>query len=100
MASIGAVHERKEYVMKRLFAAVLAFACVVGASTSGLARGGFAHGAGLSGRSGFTRNPTTLLGNPAPQMPVFESRSPAPLPSPAQAPVINGPLSQPALRGM
>ena len=81
--------------MKRLFAAVLAVACVVGASTSGLARGGFGHGAGLSGRSG-----TTHLGNPAPQMPVFESRSPAPLPSPAQAPVINGPLSQPALRGM
>ena len=86
--------------MKRLFAAALAVACVVGASTSGLARGGFAHGAGLSGRSGFTRNPTTLLGNPAPQMPVFESRAPAPLPAPTQAPVINGPMSQPTFRGL
>jgi hypothetical protein len=45
------------------------------------------------------RNPTTLLGNPAPQMP-FESRIPAPLASPSQAPVINGPMSEPAFRGM
>ena len=86
--------------MKRLFAAVLAVACVAGTSTSGLARGGFAHGAGFSARGGFARNPTTLLGNPAPQMPAFENRIPAPLVSPSQAPVVNGPLSQPALRGM
>jgi hypothetical protein len=81
--------------MKRLFAAVLAVACVAG-STSGFARGGMGHGAG--GRGGFARNPTTLLGNPAPQMPTFQSRIPAPLTSPSQAPAINGPLSQPALR--
>jgi hypothetical protein len=34
-----------------------------------------------------------------PQMPAFESRIPAPLASPSQAPVINGPMSQPAFRG-
>ena len=64
--------------------------------------GGFGGGAhmGGGGRSGFVRNPTTLLGSPAPQMPAFENRSPAPLPSPAQAPLVNGPMSQPAFRGM
>jgi hypothetical protein len=82
--------------MQRLFAAVLAVTCVVG-STPSFARAGFAHG---SGRGGFVRNPTTLLGAPAPQMPAFENRIPAPLSAPAQAPIVNGPLSQPALRGM
>ena len=64
--------------------------------------GGFAGGAhmGGGGRSGFVRNPTTLLGSPAPQMPAFENRSPAPLSSPAQAPLVNGPMSQPAFRGL
>jgi hypothetical protein len=79
--------------MQRLFAVVLAVTCVV-ASTPSFARAGFAHG---SGRGGF---PSTVLGAPAPQMPAFENRIPAPLPSPAQPPTINGPLSQPALRGM
>ena len=88
--------------MKRVFAAVLAVACVVG-STPGFARGGFAHGAGFaqgSGRGGLARNPAALLGAPAPQMPAFENRIPAPLAAPQQAPVINGPMSQPSLRGM
>ena len=64
--------------------------------------GGFGAGAhmGGGGRGGFVRNPTTLLGSPAPQMPAFENRIPAPLSSPAQAPVVNGPMSQPAFRGM
>ena len=64
--------------------------------------GGFGAGAhmGGGGRGGFVRNPTTLLGSPAPQMPAFENRSPAPLSSPAQAPIVNGPMSQPAFRGM
>jgi hypothetical protein len=81
--------------MKGVFAAVLAVACVVG-STAGFARGGFAHGAGLVhgfGRGGVVSNPTTLLGAPPPQMPVFENRIPAPLPPPPQAPIINGPCS-------
>ena len=81
--------------MKRLFAAVLAVTCVAG-STSGFARGGMGHGARRSSR--LCAQSTTLLGNPAPQMPTFQSRIPGPLTSPSQAPVINGPLSQPALR--
>jgi hypothetical protein len=48
--------------MKRVFAVVLAAACVVG-STPSFARGGFGHGGGF--RGGFVRNPTTLLGSPA-----------------------------------
>ena len=59
--------------------------------------GGFGGGAG---RGAFVRNPTTLLGSPAPQMPAFENRVPAPLSSPAQAPNINGPMSQPTFRGL
>jgi hypothetical protein len=74
-----------------------------GLTADALARGGgFGGGAhmGGGGRSGFVRNPAALLGSPAPQMPAFENRSPAPLASPGQAPVVNGPISQPAFRGM
>jgi len=77
--------------MKHVFAIVLATACIVG-STPSFARGGFGLGGGFLG--GFVRNPTTLLGSPARQTPVFQSRIPAPLASPAQAPVINGPLAR------
>ena len=80
--------------MRRLLAAMLALACVVG-STPSFARTGAAHGVG---GGGLRRNPTTLLGAPTPQMPTFENRIPAPLAAPAQAPIINGPVSQPALR--
>jgi hypothetical protein len=59
--------------------------------------GGFSAGAG---RGAFVRNPTLLLGSPAPRMPTFENRIPAPLSSPAQTPVINGPTSETAFRGM
>jgi hypothetical protein len=65
--------------------------------------GGGGHGGGFGGGAhmgGGVRNPTTLLGSPAPQMPAFENRIPAPLSSPGQAPVVNGPMSQPAFRGM
>jgi hypothetical protein len=86
--------------MKSLFAAMLALACMVG-STDGFARGpglggahGFAHSGAGTGRGQFD------FGNPAPQMPTFENRIPAPLAAPQQAPVINGPMSQPSLRGM
>ena len=68
-------------IMKRVFAVVLAAACVVG-STPSFARGGFGHGGGF--RGGFVRNPTTLLGSPAPRMPAFQNRIPAPLAAPAQ----------------
>ena len=78
--------------MRRLLAAALVLS-VIG-STSSFARGGPAHGSG----GGFRHDPTILLGSPAPQVPTFENRIPAPLPPPAQAPIINGPVSQPALR--
>jgi len=80
--------------MQGLFAAVLAAACVVG-STPGFARNAGHH----AGRGGFVHDPTTLLGPPAPT-PTLGNRIPAPLPPPAQAPIVNGPVSQPALRGL
>ena len=79
--------------MKCFLAVVLAVACVA-SSTSAFARGGVGHFGGDRGV-----NPA-FFQNPAPQMPAFESRIPAPLASPSQAPVINGPMSQPAFRGM
>ena len=81
--------------MQRLFAVVLAAACVVG-STPVLARGGGGgHG---GGRGGFVRSGPIVV-NPAPQIP-FENRIPAPLAAPAQAPVVNGPMSQPSFQGL
>ena len=70
---------------------VLVAACVVGAATSAFAR---SRGGGHAG----VRAPVILSG-PGPTRP-FVSRIPAPLPPPAQAPVINGPISQPAFRGL
>ena len=95
--------------MTRKITIVLAMAAALtgGLTADAFARGGgggggFGAGAhmGGGGRGGFVRNPTTLLGSPAPQMPAFENRIPAPLSSPAQAPLVNGPMSQPAFRGM
>jgi hypothetical protein len=43
---------------------------------------------------GFSRNPSTLLGTQAPTTPTFQSRIPAPLAAPAQAPAINGPSAR------
>jgi hypothetical protein len=96
--------------MLRKIMVVLAITAALsgGLTTDALARGGGGgHGGGFGGahmggggRSGFVRNPATLLGSPAPQMPAFENRSPAPLSSPAQAPIINGPMSEHAFRGM
>ena len=81
--------------MQRLFAVVLAVACVVG-STPVLARGGGGgHG---GGRGGFVRSGPIAV-NPAPQIP-FENRIPAPLAAPERAPVINGPMSQPSFQGL
>jgi hypothetical protein len=59
--------------MKRVFAVLLATACVL-ASTPGFARGGLGHGGGFANRGGFVRNPTTL--------------------PPVQPPVINGPSAR------
>jgi hypothetical protein len=84
--------------MKRLFIAVSVVACVAG-STSVFARGGMGYGVGLAGRGSHAFNPARFQ-NPAPQMPAFQNRIPAPLASPEQAPLINGPISQPAFQGM
>jgi hypothetical protein len=81
--------------MQRLLAAILLAAACVVAATPGFARGGvggFAHAAG----HGFGRGSVPLFVEPPPQMPALENRIPAPLPSPSQAPIINGPLSQPS----
>jgi hypothetical protein len=97
----GETERRRNAIMQRLFAVVLALACVVG-STPGFARGlghaGFGHVAlGQAGNRGFVPG---LTDAPTPQMAPAESRIPAPLPPPEQAPVINGPMSQPAFRGL
>ena len=89
---------------KTMIVLAAAAALTGGLTADAFARGGGGgHGGGFGGGAhmgGGVRNPTTLLGSPAPQMPAFENRIPAPLSSPAQAPVVNGPMSQPAFRGM
>ena len=89
---------------KTMIVLATATALTGGLTADAFARGGGGgHGGGFGGGAhmgGGVRNPTTLLGSPAPQMPAFENRIPAPLSSPAQAPVVNGPMSQPAFRGM
>ena len=77
--------------MQRIFAIALTAACVVGAAAPAFARN--------AGHAGPVSDPTVLLA-PSPAMPALENRIPAPLPEPAQAPTINGPLSQPAFRGL
>jgi hypothetical protein len=79
--------------MRRLLVVLLATASVV-ASAPGFARDGHD-----GGRAAHMRDPTTMLA-PAPPTGIIENRIPAPLPPPAQAPVINGPVSQPAFRGL
>ncbi|HEY4858819.1 MAG TPA: hypothetical protein VII14_02655 [Xanthobacteraceae bacterium] len=81
--------------MKRIFAVLLGTACVLG-PTAGFAQGGFGHGGGFApgpGSGPVMRDPG-LFAPVAPPVPTFESRIPAPLPPPAQPPVINGPLSE------
>jgi hypothetical protein len=87
-------------MQRLLLAAVLAMTCLV-AATPGFARGGgFGHGGGFArGTGGFVRNPTALFPN-APQGSAVQSRIPAPLSAPSAAPTINGPMSQPAFRGL
>jgi len=83
--------------MKPIFIMVLGTgtACVLG-PTAGFAQGGFGHGGGFApepGRGAVMRDPG-LFAPVAPPVPTYESRIPAPLPPPAQPPVINGPLSE------
>ena len=83
--------------MKPIFIMVLGTgtACVLG-PTAGFAQGGFGHGGGFApepGSGAVMRDPA-LFAPVAPPVPTYESRIPAPLPPPAQPPVINGPLSE------
>jgi hypothetical protein len=71
--------------MKHLFVVALTVASIVG-SAAAVAR---VPGAGFAPH--FSAGPRFV--QPLPQMP--ESRIPAQLPAPAQAPTINGPVSQP-----
>jgi len=80
--------------MNRVFAVMLAAACVVG-STPSFALGGVVHllarGEAEQGLdSGMMRNPTTLFGAAPPTSRAFENRITAPL----AAPVLNGPAAQ------
>jgi hypothetical protein len=96
---------------KTMIVLATAAALTVGLTADAFARGGGGgggHGGGFGGgahmggggRGGFVRNPTTLLGSPAPQMPAFGNRIPTPLSSPVQAPLVNGPMSQSTFRGL
>jgi hypothetical protein len=80
--------------MQRTLAIALVATCVVAAATTAFARNG--GGAGHRGQGG---HGPIILSGPEPTPPIV-SRIPAPLAPPAQAPVINGPLSQPAFRGL
>jgi hypothetical protein len=77
--------------MRRFLAVVLAVSCVA-AATPSFARGSMGHGVRLGNRLG--------IGVPVPRVPAMANRIPAPLAAPARAPVINGPISQPAFRGL
>jgi hypothetical protein len=86
---------------KTMIVLATAAALTGGLTADAFARGGggggghMGGGFGGGGRGGFVRNPTTLLGSPAPQMPAFENRIPAPLSSPTQAPSSTGPCHSP-----
>ena len=80
--------------MKRHFAAVFAAACLIGSSGPGFAAS--------SGGAHRTRATPPIIGEQGvpPRLPNLQSRIPAPLPPPPQAPVINGPLSPTGLPPM
>jgi hypothetical protein len=84
-------------IMKHLVIVLLSIASIV-ASTPGFAQGAFGRpgaGGGMSGEAILRRDPGLTAGPLVPPIPEYQSRIPAPLPPPAQPPVINGPLSQP-----
>jgi hypothetical protein len=87
--------------MKRSFkqglAAVLAVACVLGYSPA-FAAG--VHGGGGHATGGMARQGGRVPRVPLPNVPNTESRIPAPLAAPAQAPVINGPVGSSGLPPM
>jgi hypothetical protein len=77
--------------MRYLLAVAFTLNCLVAAAPS-FARVGTHHAA-------VARDPSLRFA-PLPPSPTMGSRIPAPLPAPAQPPVINGPLSQPNFRGL
>jgi hypothetical protein len=80
--------------MKHIFAAVVAFACIVG-YTPAFARGGHGGSVGIGmGHAGIRG------AGPRIRTPNMQSRIPAPLPAPPQPPVINGPMSPSGLPAM
>ena len=83
---------------KTLIVLVTAAAFTGGLTADAFARGGGGGGGRGGGRGTFVRNPVLAV-PPAPAIP-FENRIPAPLAAPTQAPVINGPMSQPSFRGL
>jgi hypothetical protein len=76
--------------MQRLFAVVLALSCEASTTPS------FASGGG--GHAGVAHDPFRGYA-PIPQVPTMGNRILAPLATPSQPPVINGPVSQPNFRG-
>jgi hypothetical protein len=79
--------------MKRIFVAMVAVVLAAGltpASAAGM-HGGGAHAGGM--HTGGVRGIRGLRAAPTPREPNLQSRIPAPLPAPAQPPVINGPLN-------
>jgi len=77
--------------MKLVFAAVFAIASIAGSASSFAARG-FAPAAHIGLRG--------IAHGSIPRIPAYHSRIPAPLPSPPQPPVINGPLTPNGLPSM
>jgi hypothetical protein len=80
--------------MKRFIAVLLAVACVAGLSSYAFARDGH-----RGSSRGIVRDPI-ILGAPTPPVAAPANPIPAPLPAPSQAPVVNGPISQPSFRGL
>lgn len=77
--------------MKRIFVAMVAVVLAAGLTPASAAGargggGGGTHAGNVSGMHGLRAAPTQPVPN-------LQSRIPAPLPAPAQAPVINGPLN-------
>jgi hypothetical protein len=80
--------------MKRIFAAMVAVVLAAGltpASAAGMHGGGGTHAGGM--HAGGVSGIRGLRAAPTLQEPNLQSRIPAPLPPPAQPPVINGPLN-------
>ena len=79
--------------MKNLLAAALAIACVVGSTPVFAAPHGTTSGVGRGFHSGLRGMGPRDRGIMAPPPDTLQSRIPAPLPSPGQPPVINGPMT-------